>query len=46
MMLWMSHFFPDERVGAVQRARCARKLDRPVVEPPGYFCREPGASRT
>lgn len=40
MMLWMSHFFPDEEWARVQRERCLRTLDTMWV-PPGVFCREP-----
>jgi hypothetical protein len=42
MMLWMAHFFPDEEWAHVQRARCLEQIDEMWVEPPGYFCREPG----
>jgi hypothetical protein len=41
MMLWMTHFFPDEAWARIQRARCLDMLDRMWVER-GYFCREPG----
>jgi hypothetical protein len=41
MMLWMSHFFPDEPWAVIQRARALVMLDRMWVDPPGYFCREP-----
>jgi hypothetical protein len=41
MMLWMTHFFPDEAWARIQRARCLGMLDRMWVER-GYFCREPG----
>ena len=44
MMLWMSHFFPDE-TWAVTRARCLATLDRMWVDA-GYFCREPGPPRS
>jgi hypothetical protein len=40
MMLWMSHFFPEEEWARVQRERCLRTLERMWV-PPGVFCREP-----
>ena len=43
MMLWMSHFFPEEPWARVQRERCLRILDGMWVDPPGYFCREPYA---
>ncbi|HEX7181640.1 MAG TPA: hypothetical protein VF756_07340 [Thermoanaerobaculia bacterium] len=42
MMLWMSHFFPDERWARVQKDRCLTVLDRMWIDPPGYFCRQPG----
>ena len=42
MMLWMSHFFADEQWAVVQRGRALAMLDRMWVDPPGYFCREPG----
>jgi hypothetical protein len=41
MMLWTTHFFPDEAWARIQRARCLGMLDRMWVER-GYFCREPG----
>ncbi len=41
MMLWMTHFFPDEAWARKQRPRCLGMLDRMWVER-GYFCREPG----
>jgi hypothetical protein len=44
MMLWMAHFFPGEEWAAVQSARAIRGLDSAWVDPPGYFCREPGAT--
>ena len=43
MMLWMTHFAPDEPWARVQRARSLAMLDRMWVEPHGYFCREPYA---
>ena len=46
MMLWMTHFFPDEDWARAQRARCVGMLDRMWIEPEGYFCREPGLSGT
>lgn len=42
MMLWMSHFFPDEEWARVQRERCLATIDGMWIEQPGYFCREPG----
>jgi hypothetical protein len=46
MMLWMSHFFPEEPWAATQRARALAMLERMWVDPPGYFCREPGLRAT
>jgi hypothetical protein len=43
MMLWMAHFEPDRPWAGVQRERGLAVLDRMWVDPPGYFCREPGA---
>lgn len=40
MMLWMSHFFPDEEWAMEQRSRCLQTLDS-MWEDAGYFCREP-----
>jgi hypothetical protein len=42
MMLWMSHFFPEEDWVRVQQERSLAILDRMWIDPPGYFCREPG----
>jgi hypothetical protein len=42
MLLWLSHFFPHEPWAAVQRERALATLDAMWVDPPGYFCREPG----
>ena len=42
MMLWMSHFFPDEDWARLQRPRCLGTLERMWVDPPGCFCRQPG----
>lgn len=41
MMLWMSHFFPEEEWARVQRERALRTLERMWIDPPGVFCREP-----
>lgn len=41
MMLWMTHFFPDEAWAVLQRERSLEVLDRMWIDPPGYFCREP-----
>ena len=43
MMLWMTCFAPEEEWARIQRKRSLAILDRMWVEPPGYFCREPGA---
>lgn len=45
MMLWMTHFFPEERWARVQRERSLATLDQMWIDPPGYFCREPGAPK-
>jgi hypothetical protein len=42
MLLWMSHFFPDEPWARTLGPRSLATLDRLWIEPPGYFCREPG----
>jgi hypothetical protein len=42
MILWMSHFFPSATWARVLRERSLATLDRMWVDPPGYFCREPG----
>jgi hypothetical protein len=45
MILWMSHFFPDEPWAAALRDRSLATLDRMWIDPPGYFCREPFSPR-
>ncbi|MGC1092765.1 MAG: hypothetical protein WA905_08520 [Pseudolabrys sp.] len=40
MMLWLSHFFPEEDWAATQRRRSLAVLDR-MWRNDGYFCREP-----
>ncbi len=42
MMLWMSHFFPEEPWARLQRQRCLHMLDAMWVAE-GYFCREPAS---
>ncbi len=42
MMLWMTHFYPQENWAAVQKARCLQMLDQMWIDK-GYFCREPRA---
>ena len=44
MMLWMTHFFPDEPWAKLQRRRCLTILERMWKEN-SYFCREPGLPR-
>lgn len=44
MMLWMSHFFPEEDWAREQRNRCLGTLEHLWVGD-GYFCREPGYDR-
>lgn len=43
MMLWLSHFQRERPWARLQRNRCLSLLDAMWVDPPGYFCREPGA---
>ena len=43
MMLWMTRFFPEDEWARVHRERSLAMLDRMWIDPPGYFCREPGA---
>ena len=44
MMLWLTHFFPEEDWARTQKVRCLATLDRMWVDE-GYFCREPGLSQ-
>jgi hypothetical protein len=44
MMLWMSHFFPEEDWAVLQKSRALQILDR-MWRDEGYFCREPYAPR-
>ena len=41
MMLWLTHFFPQEGWAKIQANRSLAMLDRMWVDPPGYFCRAP-----
>jgi hypothetical protein len=41
MMLWLSHFFPQEDWAKIQGDRSLAVLGRMWVDPPGYFCRAP-----
>ena len=43
MLLWLSHFFPDEEWARTARERSLATLDTMWIDPPGYFCREPYA---
>jgi hypothetical protein len=43
MLLWLSHFFPGATWARTLRERGLATLDRMWIDPPGYFCREPGA---
>jgi hypothetical protein len=40
MMLWMSHFFPEEHWAQLQKNRCLAILSH-MWRQDGYFCREP-----
>lgn len=40
MMLWLTHFFPDEPWAVTQRRRSLEMLGH-MWQPEGYFCREP-----
>ncbi len=40
MMLWLSHFLPEEHWARLQRARSLAMLDE-MWQRPGYFAREP-----
>ena len=40
MMLWLTHFFPDEKWAKLQKSRCVSMLDH-MWQEQGYFCREP-----
>ena len=39
MMLWLTHFFPDEEWAKIQKRRCLRTLDT-MWNSAGHFCRE------
>lgn len=45
MMLWMTHFFPNEPWALAQRRSALEELDALWEDPPGYFCRGPGLRR-
>ncbi len=40
MMLWLTHFFPNEEWAKLQKSRCVSMLDH-MWQEQGYFCREP-----
>ncbi len=40
MMLWLTHFFPNEEWAVTQKKRCLSMLDH-MWQEEGYFCREP-----
>ncbi len=42
MILWMSHFFPGEDWAVTLRRRALTMLDELWIDPPGYYCRQPG----
>ena len=39
IMLWLTHFFPDEAWAKLQMARSLTALDHLWIDPPGYFAR-------
>ena len=45
MMLWLTHFFPDEEWAKIQKQRCILTLDH-MWQKEGYFCREPYLTNT
>ena len=45
MMLWLSHFYPEESWAVIQRQRSLLVLDR-MWRPQGHFCREPRSPET
>lgn len=46
MMLWMTHFFPEEPWAVRQRRVSLDTLASMWIDSPGYFCRHPGMTRT
>jgi hypothetical protein len=46
MMLWLAHFFPEERWVAAQMWRATQTLDTMWIEPHGYFSRAPWLPQT
>lgn len=41
MMLWHTHFVPEEEWARAHREQGLRVLNRMWIDPPGYFCRQP-----
>jgi hypothetical protein len=46
MMLWSAHRCADEAWAEAHESWGLAVLDRMWIDPPGYFCREPGQPRT
>ena len=46
MMAWSSHRCADEAWAVAHQARSLEVLDKMWIDPPGYFCREPGQPHT
>lgn len=46
MMLWLSHFYPEESWAEYQRKKSIRTLDELWIDSPGYFCRQRGLRNT
>jgi hypothetical protein len=46
MMLWLAHFVPQEPWAEPQTERARTTLDSMWIDPPGYFCRQPGQRNT
>jgi hypothetical protein len=42
MLLWMSHFFPEEPWARALSERSLAALEQLWIDPPGYFCRAAG----
>jgi len=42
MMLWMTRSAPEEEWAVLHRARALEVLARMWIDPPGYYCRQPG----
>lgn len=46
MMLWMTHFFPNETWAVFQIHMCLDTLNDMWIDPPGFYCRHPGVRDT